>query len=83
MALSGQQADMTVATLTFAPRLTAPYSLPVLLPGVVGTVSSPAAGHYELALTVGSLALNHLAVNGAAYPHPVTVTPAAPASWTS
>lgn len=82
MALSGQQADMTKASLTFAPRLKAPFSLPVMLPGVVGIVSSPSVGQYELALTVGSLTLQVLAVNGSVYPHPtVTVTPGVPASW--
>ena len=36
MALSGQIANMTEKSLTFAPRLDPPYSLPVFLPAVWG-----------------------------------------------
>lgn len=81
-ALSGQNA--TLPSLTFAPRMEAPYSLPVLLPGVVGSVADDGAGQLTLSLTVGSLSLTHLAVGSAVYPAPkVSVTPTAPATWSA
>ena len=67
LALSGQQADLSSSsnrTLIFAPKLTAPYTLPILLPGVLGSLSSEAVGHYSIILTVGSLTLDALSVDG-------------------
>ena len=58
------QANLPNGSLTFAPRMEAPYDLPLLLPGVLGVLSSAAAGKYSARLTVGSLELRHLAVDG-------------------
>ena len=68
LALSQQQADLPNGTLSFAPRLPAPYSLPVLLPGVLGVVHSPRPGEYAVWLTVGELDLQLLSVDGRAAP---------------
>ena len=68
LAISGQQANLPNSSLVFAPRLSAPYELPVLLPGVWGVLSSAAAGSYSLRLTVGELELKLLAVDGHAAP---------------
>ena len=40
LAISGQQADLPRSSLTFAPRIPAPYTLPIILPGVLGVLSS-------------------------------------------
>ena len=87
LAISGQLADLSVPanrSLTFAPTVPAPYVLPLMLPGVLGTVSSPSPGKYQVALTVGALDLDVLAVDGAAYPgHAAVVAGAAPLVWSS
>ena len=69
LALSQQQANLPNGTLSFAPRLPAPYSLPVLLPGVLGVLRSTRAGEYAVWLTVGELDLQRLAVDGRAAPN--------------
>jgi hypothetical protein len=67
LAMSGQLADLTSPTnrsLTFAPRLQPPFSLPIMLPGVLGTVGSSVAGKYTVCLTVGEIELDLLSVDG-------------------
>jgi non-lysosomal glucosylceramidase len=68
LALSGQQANLPNGSLVFFPRLRAPYSLPVLLPGVLGVLASARAGRCTLRLTVGELQLAMLAVDDRAAP---------------
>jgi len=86
LAISGQLADLSSPTnrsLTFEPRLAPPYSLPIMLPGVLGALSASAAGQHSVALTVGELTLDLLAVSGKAAPGK-TVTlraGAAPVTW--
>ena len=89
LALSRQQASRggANASLTFSPRLPCPYSLPVFLPGVLGTltcVAGAASGETAvLELTAGgALELDHLAVSGKAYPRlPVKLQVGSPVSW--
>ena len=86
LAISGQDANLPASSLTFAPKVPVPYRLPVLLPGVVGQISASAAEdgamQFTLTLAFGELTLDHLAVNGSAYPSgPVTIRPGAPATW--
>ncbi len=82
LALSGQQANLPNSSLVFAPRLQAPYSLPLLLPGVFGVLSSTTAGKYSVRLTVGELKLEHLAVDGHAAPAAVwLVAGGPPLAW--
>lgn len=72
LALSGQVANLTkptTASLTFAPAVVEPFKLPVLLPGIVGTIAGR-NGQYELGLTIGNLDIAVLAVNGVRYPTP-------------
>lgn len=67
LAISGQLADLSTAanrSLTFAPAIAPPYTLPIMLPGVLGTVESAVEGSYRVVLTVGALDLEVLAVDG-------------------
>ena len=83
LAISGQQANLPNGTLSFAPKLKAPYSLPVVLPGVFGSLSSPSTGRYALRLTVGALTLTSLSVDGNTAPGPVHLTAdSGPVQWT-
>ena len=74
LAVSGQLADLAPPanrSLTFAPRLAPPYTLPFMLPGVLGTVESATAGSvskYSVCLTVGELELDLLSVSGTKVP---------------
>ena len=82
LAISGQQANLPNGTLSFAPKLKAPYSLPVVLPGVFGSLSSPSTGRYALRLTVGALTLTSLSVDGNTAPGPVHLTAdSGPVQW--
>eukprot|EP00045_Choanoeca_perplexa_P015074 m.182287 g.182287 ORF g.182287 m.182287 type:complete len:987 (+) comp16883_c0_seq1:64-3024(+) len=70
-AMSGQVAHLPNGTLTFNPVVASPYQLPVLLPGVVGRLSSVGqddAVTYELCVSIGELALKHLAVGSVVCP---------------
>jgi hypothetical protein len=67
-AMSGQVANLPNRTLTFAPVLSAPYQLPVFLPGVIGHIASHKEGQYELCISVGELMLDYLVVDSVVYP---------------
>jgi hypothetical protein len=69
--------------LTFAPVLPAPYTLPVLLPGVVATLSASgsAPARFTLQLVFGSLQLTTLAVGARAYPGPVALAAGQIVAW--
>ena len=81
IAISGQQAELHKGSLTFAPKVKPPYVLPVFMPGVLGTLTATASGEYTLALTVGELDLDVLAVGGKATPGKVHVAVGKPVSW--
>lgn len=87
LAISGQLADLSSPanrSLTFAPTLPAPFSLPLMLPGVLGTVASPKAGSYIVELTVGALSLDLLAVDGHVAPGAlVQLRVGEPVSWSA
>ena len=76
MALTGQKANMTdhERSLTFAPRLDPPYSLPVHLPAVWGYLKADlninSSIRIEFGLEFGSLNLTYLAVHGCELWHP-------------
>jgi len=83
-AFSGQQADLPKGTLSFNPVLSPPYKLPVLLPGVLGTVEAALSGgstRYTFDLRFGKLHLQTLTVGETAYPGHVEVKPGSPAVW--
>ena len=76
-ALSGQNANMTEGSLTFAPKVSPPFLLPVMLPGVWGYLEAqefapkrPDAGYvqYTLGLNFGSVTLKQLNISGCANP---------------
>ena len=85
MGLSGQLANVTEKSLTFAPRLDPPYSLPVILPAVWGHLQADinnSSVSYTVGLEFGSLELSHLAVLGCKYPTlPATLKPSHPLTW--
>jgi hypothetical protein len=85
LAVSGQLADLSNPankSLTFDPTISAPYTLPLMLPGVLGTVASSGAGKYSVSLTVGELDLDVLSVDGVHAPGGlVHLTPGTPVSW--
>ena len=85
MGLSGQLANVTEKSLTFAPRLDPPYSLPVILPAVWGYLQADidnASVLYTVGLEFGSLELSYLAVLGCKYPtSPTTLKPSGSITW--
>ena len=88
LAMSGQLADLSDTSnrsLTFAPTIPAPYSLPLMLPGVLGTIASSATGKYSVMLTIGELELGTLSVDGHKAPGATVHLSAkgAPVSWTA
>ena len=84
LAISGQLADLSNSnnrTLTFAPAVSAPYTLPILLPGILGTVASPSVGKFIVQLSVGDLKLHVLAVDGHRAPDDIHLQVGAPVTW--
>lgn len=83
LALSGQQVNLPRGTLSFLPRYSEPFSLPLLLAGATGTVSAAADGTYTVALAFGSLTLpaGGLSVNGRAYASAVSLVRGQSVSW--
>ena len=85
MGLSGQLANVTEQSLTFAPRLDPPYSLPVILPAIWGYLQADinnASVSYTIGLEFGSLELSYLAVLGCQYPtSPTTLKPSGSVTW--
>ena len=76
-ALSGQTANMTEGSLTFAPKVPPPFMLPVMLPGVWGYLwaqvfapKHPEAGYvqYTLGLNFGSIPLQSLNIGDCSAP---------------
>jgi len=63
IAISGQQADLPNGYLSFAPKVASPYSLPLLLPGIVGLLRSPKDLYFEVELSVGLITLSSLRVH--------------------
>ncbi len=88
LALSGQKARLypaESASLTFTIRLSADektdnWSLPVLLPGRLGTIQR-VGENYMLSLNFGTLTVKTLSVDGCAAPAAITVSNGQPASW--
>ena len=88
LAMSGQVARFhppEAASLAFQPKLSAEakgrdWSLPVLLPGRLGTIQR-ASSRYVLTLNLGEVALKSLSVDGCAAPAGVHVSPGHPFVW--
>jgi hypothetical protein len=67
LAISGQLANLSSPvnrSVVFTPKLDAPYSLPFMLPGVLGSISSSRRGSYRVELTLGELTLHVLSMDG-------------------
>jgi hypothetical protein len=65
---AGQRTELDKASLSFAPKVKAPFVLPIFMPGVLGTLSVTAGGQITVALTAGELSLEELAVGASAAP---------------
>ena len=83
MGLSGQRANVTEKSLTFAPKLDPPYRLPVILPAVWGYLQADidrsysangASVSYTVGLEFGSLELSYLAVLKCEHPTSSSIT---------
>ena len=79
LAISGQQADLGAenSSLTFAPKVQAPFSLPILLVGVLGSVRADKKQDgmkYTVELTIGDLRVESLSVDGSTYPGAVDIS---------
>lgn len=62
-AMSGQTFSAVAETLRFAPKLPCPFSLPMLVPGAVGTLSCDTPVHgFTLRLQLGKLNVTTLSV---------------------
>lgn len=82
-ALTGQHTNLPAGALTFDPVFPAPYTLPVLLQGVEGTLSRTASGVRTLSLAFGSLTLpaGGLVVSGVPYPSAVSIVAGQSVTW--
>lgn len=89
LALSGQIADLPHSRLAFNPKLPVPYALPIMLPGVLGTLSAaptsqPGGVQYTVELTIGQLTLENLLVGNSSCPtKPAVLQPGQPVTWTA
>ena len=83
--LAGLSVDIPAGKLSFAPKYPAPYSVPLLLAGVVGSLRSPEVGTYTLTVAFGSLKLpaGGLSVHGAACPKAVELVEGQSITWTT
>ncbi len=76
---------MEYSTLWFSPKQRAPFILSVLTPNTFGSISTNRLSNgqtsYTLTLSVGSLSLNQLAINGVQYPGSVKLTAGQSVKW--
>jgi len=81
--MSGQQLDLPLGTLSFAPLAACPLSLPFVAMGREGTFSCDATGKFTLALAFGELELpaGGLSANGRAYAGAVSLAGGQSVSW--
>ena len=72
-------------TLIFNPVVSIPYTLPLLLPTILGTLDAHYATsgviRYTLSLTFGTLIASHLQVSQSVYDGPVSLTAGDQISW--
>ena len=84
-AFTGQYTDLTNGTLLFSPKLRPPFTLPVLIPKIFGSISATllpnGKSSYTLTLAIGNLSLNLLAVNNVKYPGSVHLTAGQSVQW--
>jgi non-lysosomal glucosylceramidase len=84
-AISGQYTDLSKGVLLFSPKLQPPFILPVLIPNTFGSISATPLSNgqtsYTLALAVGNLTLNQLAIDNVKYPGSVKLTAGQSVQW--
>jgi hypothetical protein len=84
-AFSGQYTDLSTGVLSFAPKLRAPFVLPLLIPNTLGWISATPISNgqtsYTLALSVGNLSLNQLSINDVKYPGSVKIAAGQSVQW--
>eukprot|EP01121_Diplochlamys_sp_Union-15-3_P001413 TRINITY_DN11225_c0_g1_i1.p1 TRINITY_DN11225_c0_g1~~TRINITY_DN11225_c0_g1_i1.p1 ORF type:complete len:429 (-),score=64.03 TRINITY_DN11225_c0_g1_i1:2-1288(-) len=81
-AVSGQLYSAPAGTLSFSPKIPAPYKLPLLLPNVVGYLSRQ-GNTYSITVNKGHLVLNSCIVDGSKYPGTVNLSDGQTISWGS
>lgn len=81
LALSGQRANLPEGVLSFDPKVEAPWKLPMLLPGVVGSVAGSETHCFTLVLTVGFLELSYLRVSDCVHAGPAKLQVGEPVKW--
>lgn len=89
LALSGQVASLIPgnASLAFAPRVPRPFTLPVLLPGVIGLLVADAGSNATLTVSnitsLESLTLDRVVLDGVVttFDAPVTLRPGQSVTW--
>lgn len=81
--LAGQDADLSVGKLQFAPAVSVPFSLPVVLAGTIGSISSPDGKRFTLTVTAGSpITLTTLGVGKVMHPAgQITLAPGQSTEW--
>ena len=83
-ALSGQTwSGLNGGTLSFAPKVPAPFKVTWMVPGAAGIFSSVGGKEYELVATMGSVAVSHLTVFGKHCAASGTVAPGSPLKCTT
>ena len=83
-AMSGQQLSIPAGTLTFAPLVPCPFSLPWAARGREGTLSCAPSGTYTLSLAFGAelaLPAGGLSVSGKAYAQALALQAGGTVSW--
>ncbi|UJR11626.1 hypothetical protein I4U23_015807 [Adineta vaga] len=85
-ALSGQYVDLSNGILTFSPKLSIPYRIPVLIPKTLGSLSvismSNGQRSFTFTLSIGNLSLNVLSVDNSTYPGSVDLKAGQSVHWT-
>lgn len=84
-AISRQYIDLSQGILSFSPNLRPPFTLPVLIPNILGSISATPLlndqSSYTFTLAVGHLSLNRLAINNVAYPGSVSLIAGQSIQW--
>lgn len=80
LTISGQDANLPEGELSFDPRVMTPYKLPVLLPGITGTLTGTSKS-FSFTLIIGKLYLKRLAVGSSVYPKAVDIKAGQTITW--
>ena len=83
--ISQQQVNLMEGKLSFTPVINPPYTVPMLLAGITGTVSRDNNNGITVTVAFGTLSLpaGGLTVDGSSYPNSVNLGPGQSISWTA